>query len=197
MSSGRDTSLLGAQVSADRVEIDVGRDLVVASRQDTNTFRRSQLNTGFQADVCVPPFCYGQTVEGSAQAGRQALRNDFASVGRQSGVRAGAGGYAIEVGNHTQLDGGVIASKAESDRNSLSSATFGHTDLRNVARHSGSTLGFRVSGNAGQSTTEGMSFASPPQKVGSAVGPPASPALGSVYILTSGPKAQASDANVR
>jgi filamentous hemagglutinin len=178
MRSGRDINLLGATVSAHAVDVAVGQNLTIASRQDTNTFRSGQTSAGFQASVCVPPFCYGQTADGSAQAGARVLRNDFASVGRQSGIRAGEGGYRIEVGNHTQLDGGVLASMADPSRNSLSSGTFGYTNLQNVARHAGLRLDFRARGQVGQRASGDAKSASPPQKVGTAAGPPASPRFG-------------------
>ncbi|CAB3783732.1 hemagglutinin repeat-containing protein [Pararobbsia alpina] len=172
MSSGRDMSMLGVEASADTVHVDVRRDLAIASPQNTSTFRSAQSSAGFQASLCMPPFCHGQTVEGSAQATVQMLRNNFSSVGRQSGIRAGEGGYTVEVGSHTQLDGGVLASTAEPGGNSLSTGTFGYSNLQNVARHTGSTLDFRASGHAGKSRSDGVSFASRPRKVGTALGPP-------------------------
>ncbi|MFM0365730.1 hemagglutinin repeat-containing protein [Paraburkholderia sediminicola] len=158
ITSGRDTNLRGAEVSGNTVDANVGRDLNIASQQDTNTYDSQQTSAGFQASICVPPFCYGQTVSGSANASDQTIKDRFQSVNRQSGIQAGSGGYNINVGNHTELGGGVIASTATPDKNLLSTQTFGYTNLQNTAESSGSTLGASLSGSAGESSPEGVSF---------------------------------------
>ncbi|MDN7670908.1 hypothetical protein, partial [Burkholderia vietnamiensis] len=61
-------------------------------------------------------------------------------MNQQSGIYAGTGGYDVNVGNHTQLDGGVIASTATPDKNSLSTQTLGFTNLENHASYSGDTV---------------------------------------------------------
>ncbi|WP_421377165.1 hemagglutinin repeat-containing protein [Paraburkholderia sp. DD10] len=158
ITSGRDTNLRGAEVSGNTVDANVGRDLNIASQQDTSTYKSQQSSAGFQASICVPPFCYGQTVSGSANASDQTIRNSFQSVNQQSGIYAGSGGYNINVGNHTQLDGGVIASTATPDKNSLSTQTFGYTNLQNTAEYSGSTIGFSASTANGQGAAGALSI---------------------------------------
>lgn len=161
LTSGRDTNLRGAEVTGNTVDASVGRDLTIQSPQDTNTYKSNQDSVGFQASICVPPFCYGQTVSASGNAGTQNIKNNFQSVGQQSGIFAGGGGYKVDVGNHTQLDGGVIASTATADKNTLSTQTLGFSNLQNKADYSGSSLGFSGSIALGQSTTDGVNFAPP------------------------------------
>jgi hypothetical protein len=50
-----------------------------------------QASAGFQASLCVPPFCYGQTVSGSAIASDQTITDNFQSANQQSGISAGSG----------------------------------------------------------------------------------------------------------
>ncbi|MFM0358986.1 hemagglutinin repeat-containing protein [Paraburkholderia nemoris] len=157
ITSGRDTNLRGAEVSGNTVDANVGRDLNIASQQDTNTYNSQQTSAGFQASICVPPFCYGQTVSGSANASDQTIKDRFQSVNQQSGIQAGNGGYNINVGNHTELDGGVIASTATPDKNSLSTQTFGYTNLQNTAEYSGSTISLSASTASGQGTQGSLS----------------------------------------
>ncbi|MGV2288355.1 hemagglutinin repeat-containing protein [Trinickia sp. YCB016] len=126
ITSGRDTNLRGAEVSGGTVDANVGRDLNIQSPQDTNTYNSKQSSAGFQASLCIPPICYGTTVSGSASVSQQSIRDNYQSVNQQSGIYAGNGGFNINVGNHTQLDGGVIASTASADKNSLSTQTFGY-----------------------------------------------------------------------
>ena len=166
ITSGRDTNLVGADVSGNTVDANVGRNLTITSPQDTNTYNSQQSSAGFQASICVPPICYGTTVSGSVSVSDQKIKDNFQSVNQQSGIYAGTGGYDVNVGNHTQLNGGVIASTASADKNSLSTQTFGFTNLQNVAQSSGSTIGFSASAGAGKSTANGVSF-TPPAQTGS------------------------------
>jgi filamentous hemagglutinin len=161
MTSGRDTNLRGAEVSGDAVNASIGRDLNIASQQDTATYDSKQSSAGFRASICVPPFCYGQTVSGSASASQQNINANYQSVNQQSGIYAGTGGYDVNVGNHTQLDGGVIASTATPDKNSLSTQTLGFTNLENHASYSGDTVGFSASGGFGWSGPGGAMLKTP------------------------------------
>lgn len=147
MTSGRDTNLRGAEVSGNTVDANVGRDLNIASPQDTNTYDSKQTSAGVQLSICVPPFCYGAS--GSGSVDEEAIKDNYKSVGRQSGIYAGTGGFDVQVGNHTQLDGGVIASKADTDKNTLSTQTLGFTDLQNTSEYSGTSFGFSASGGGG------------------------------------------------
>jgi filamentous hemagglutinin len=78
--SGRDTILNGAQAKADTVIANVGRNLSIASQQDTDTYHSKQDSAGFSATVCVPPFCYGITLEASANAAKANTDSTYQSV---------------------------------------------------------------------------------------------------------------------
>ncbi|EJA1703631.1 TPA: VENN motif pre-toxin domain-containing protein, partial [Escherichia coli] len=56
------------------------------------------------------------------------------------------GGFDITVGNHTQLDGAVIASTATADKNSLDTGTLGFSDIHNEADYKVSHSGISLSG---------------------------------------------------
>jgi filamentous hemagglutinin len=81
------------------------------------------------------------------------IYNDFDSVQQQSGISAGDGGYNIYVGNHTQLDGAIIASSATPDKNHLSTGTLGWTDIENHANAGGNGFSVAVSGSMGKNTS--------------------------------------------
>ncbi|MGR8023362.1 hemagglutinin repeat-containing protein [Burkholderia cenocepacia] len=166
--SGRDTNLRGAEATGDRVVANVGRDLNIASQQDTATYDSKQTSGGFQASVCVPPFCVGQTVSGSANIGQENIKSTYASVNQQSGIFAGNGGYDVNVGDHTQLDGGAIGSTASEDKNSLSTKTFGYTNIENTASYSGESVGFSASGGFGNSSSKGIHWNTPVTQAGPA-----------------------------
>ncbi|WP_116136922.1 hemagglutinin repeat-containing protein [Trinickia diaoshuihuensis] len=160
ITSGRDTDVRGAEVSGGTVEANVGRDLNIASPQDTNKYESKQTSAGVQVSICVPPFCYGASgaSSGSGTAGfnYQNIKDDYNSVGKQSGIYAGAGGFDINVGNHTQLDGGVIASKADASQNTLSTQTLGFTNLENWSKYSGTSFGYTVSGGVSVQPSNGQ-----------------------------------------
>ncbi|HDR9171952.1 TPA: hemagglutinin repeat-containing protein, partial [Burkholderia vietnamiensis] len=193
MTSGRDTNLRGAEVSGNAVNASVGRDLNIASQQDTATYDSKQSSAGFQASICVPPFCYGQTVSGSASASQQNINANYQSVNQQSGIYAGTGGYDVNVGNHTQLDGGVIASTATPDKNSLSTQTLGFTNLENHASYSGDTVGFSASGGFGWSGPGGAMLKTPVTSIANKLpGPQNSQGLGPSGFSAAGTSSDAS-----
>ncbi|NBC81722.1 hemagglutination protein, partial [Enterobacter asburiae] len=94
---------------------DIGRNLTLASEQDTDSYDSSQKNASAGGS-----FTFG-TMSGSASVNysRDRMDSDYASVKEQTGIFAGSGGFDITVGGHTQLDGAVIASTATADNNRL------------------------------------------------------------------------------
>ncbi|QGW88571.1 hypothetical protein EAAEB30_18455 [Enterobacter asburiae] len=61
------------------------------------------------------------------------------------------GDIAVTTGNHTQLDGAVIASTASADKNSLDTGTLGFSNLHNESQTSGNGYTVALSGSAGGS----------------------------------------------
>ncbi|HDL7886521.1 TPA: VENN motif pre-toxin domain-containing protein, partial [Yersinia enterocolitica] len=61
------------------------------------------------------------------------MHSNFDSVQEQTGIFAGSGGFDVKVGEHTQLDGAVIASTATADKNTLDTGTLGFSDIGNKA----------------------------------------------------------------
>ncbi|WP_246881529.1 hemagglutinin repeat-containing protein [Pseudomonas protegens] len=144
--SGRDAALKGAQVNADKITAKVGRDLTLQSLQDTDDYKSKQSNVSGGAS-----FTFG-TMTGSASVSvsQSKIDSKYQSVQEQTGLFAGKGGYQVEVGKHTQLDGSVIASTAETDKNRLSTGTLGWSDLKNEAEYKSQMQSASVSsGNGG------------------------------------------------
>ncbi|MBK0003574.1 hemagglutinin repeat-containing protein [Erwinia sp. S38] len=140
LTSGRDTTLKGAQVSGEKITADVGRDLTLQSEQDSDRYDAKQQNVSAGGS-----FTFGSmTGSGYVSASRDKLHSNFDSVNEQTGLFAGDGGYQITVGKHTQLDGTVIASTADKAKNSLDTGTLGWSDIDNradfSAEHSGGSL---------------------------------------------------------
>lgn len=155
VNSGRDTTLQGAELHGDRVIADVGRNLTISSQQDNARYDSKSSSSGVNVSICVPPICAGTSVQGSVNASSGKMNNDYQSVIDQSGIFAGKGGFDINVGSHTQLDGAVIASDAEAAKNRLSTDTLGWSDIHNKAESGGSQFGMNVSGGVGKDAQTG------------------------------------------
>ncbi|NDJ57636.1 filamentous hemagglutinin N-terminal domain-containing protein [Enterobacteriaceae bacterium 4M9] len=132
LTSGRDTLLQGAQVSGEFIKADVGRNLTLRSEQDSDRYDMKQ--TSSSAGVSVP---VGGGVAGSASisATRDRMHSNYDSVQEQTGLFAGKGGFDVTVGEHTQLDGAVIASTATADKNRLDTGTLGWSNIENKAEY--------------------------------------------------------------
>lgn len=119
------------------------------SQQDNNDYDSKQTSVAGGGS-----FTFG-SMSGSAymSVSQDKMKSRFDSVAEQTGLYAGDGGFDITVGNHTQLDGAVIASTATADKNSLDTGTLGLSDIHNEAdfktQHTGGS--FNTGGNiAGQ-----------------------------------------------
>jgi filamentous hemagglutinin len=157
LQSGGDTNLKGAVVDGQQVIANVGGNLNIESLQDVSHYDSKQTSGGVSVSVCVPPICYGAS-SASANFNQQKMNSDYASVGEQSGIEAGNGGFQINVTGNTDLKGGVIASSdkaVEDGVNSLKTATLTHSDIENHAAYDASSVGLSggYGGSIGKSQT--------------------------------------------
>jgi len=137
LSSGGDTVISGAQALGEKITAEVGRNLTVTSLQDTDEYHSQQKSVSGGAS-----FTFGSmTGSASLSINKSKTDSDYASVGQQSGLFAGDKGFDITVGDHTQLDGAVIASTATADKNLLDTGTLGWRDIDNKAQYSASSKG--------------------------------------------------------
>lgn len=140
--SGNDTILNGAQVNGNKIVADVGHDLLMSSQQDSNKYDSRQNSVAAGGS-----FTFGSmTGSGYISASQDKMKSRFDSVAEQTGMFAGDGGFDITVGNHTQLDGAVIASTATADKNSLDTGTLGFSDIHNEADFKTQHSGISISG---------------------------------------------------
>lgn len=140
--SGNDTVLNGAQVSGNKIVANVGHDLLMSSQQDSNKYDSKQSSVAAGGS-----FTFGSmTGSGYISASQDKMKSRFDSVAEQTGMFAGDGGFDITAGNHTQLDGAVIASTATADKNSLDTGTLGFSDLHNEADFKTQHSGISISG---------------------------------------------------
>ncbi|QHT52753.1 filamentous hemagglutinin N-terminal domain-containing protein [Serratia liquefaciens] len=153
ITSGRDTNLIGAQVTGESVKADVGRNLLLESQQDSDRYDSKQQNASAGGS-----FTFGSmTGSGSISLSKDKMHSNYDSVQEQTGIFAGKGGFDLTVGEHTQLNGAVIGSTATADKNTLDTGTLGFKDIHNqadfdvehqsVGISSGGSIGSQFAGN--------------------------------------------------
>ncbi|WP_404851695.1 hemagglutinin repeat-containing protein (plasmid) [Enterobacter asburiae] len=160
ITSGRDTTLTGVQVSGEKVTMDVGRNLTLTSERDSDNYDSKQQNASAGGSVG-----FG-SASGSVNLSRDRMHSTYDAVQEQTGVFAGKGGFDITVGEHTQLSGAVIGSTATADKNKLDTGTLGFSNIENKAGYevehqsvgisSGGPIGGQFAGNMANGLLTGV-----------------------------------------
>ncbi|WP_157929797.1 hemagglutinin repeat-containing protein [Orrella dioscoreae] len=138
LQSGGDTTLRGAVGQADQILASVGGNLLLESQQDTSTYKSKQSSAGVSGSLC-----YGCASSVAFNIGRGKMNSDYASVTQQTGLKAGDGGFLIDVGGNTTLIGSVISSSQQAvadGLNHLSTGTLSVEDIKNRATYSASQV---------------------------------------------------------
>ena len=172
LSSKGNTVLNGAQAHARRIDADVGGTLYIESPQDTVEQESKQSGGGIRAQVAL-----GTAWSVSGNYNQSKASGHSRSVGSQSGLFAGEGGYHIKA-DSVRLKGGAIASAADKDHNELTARSFSFEDIRNESSYSASSMGIgagyggslkgsngfnqsafgRASQTAGQNMNKGLNY---------------------------------------
>ena len=138
--SGKDTNIKGGKLSGEKVTGSVGGDLNIESKQDSNNYKESNKSVGASVGLGS-----NKAVSGSASIGK--IDSNYKSVTDQSGIYAGTEGFDINVGENTDLKGGIIFSEAEKDKNKISTGTLTFEDIRNKADYKAGGAGIKVNKN--------------------------------------------------
>ena len=158
LTSGRDTTLTGAQANGESVKVEAGRNLTLTSEQDSDRYDSKQ-----QSASAGGSFTFGSmTGSANVNVSRDKMHSNWQSVAEQTGIFAGKGGFDVTVGEHTQLNGAVIGSTANADKNRLDTGTLGFGDIENHADYkvehqsAGISTGGSVGGNFAGNMANGM-----------------------------------------
>ncbi|AOU90937.1 two-partner secretion domain-containing protein [Achromobacter ruhlandii] len=157
--SGADTSLIGATGRADRIIASVGKDLRLETLQDASTYDAKQQSIGVKANICVYGYCKS-SVSGHVAQGR--MNSDFRSASEQAGLKAGDGGFQLDIARNTTLVGAAISSSeraALEGRNALGTDTLDVQDVKNTARYKADQIalsgGYSWGGDGGGAPKKG------------------------------------------
>lgn len=110
--SGNDTNIKGGKLSGEKVTGNVGGDLNIESKQDSNSYKENNKSVGASVGLGS-----NKAISGSASVGK--IDSKYESVTGQSGIYAGEDGFDIRVEANTDLKGGIISSTADADKNKL------------------------------------------------------------------------------
>ncbi|WP_019223691.1 hemagglutinin repeat-containing protein [Bartonella rattaustraliani] len=139
--SGKNTTLEGGVVLGDRVKMEVGGDLAIASRSDTGqtSSKQKSVSVGFNGGR------KDDAVSSHISVNKDKSSSDYHSVVEQSGIKAGEGGFEITVKDKTTLTGGIVESSASAEKNSLSTGSISTSDITNSAHAQASSKGLSIS----------------------------------------------------
>ena len=103
--SGNDTEIAGANLSGSNTHLDVGGDLTVASTQDTGTVEGESVHANVRGT-------FGSGVSVSGSVGGGTTDGETLWTSEQTSI-VGTNSVNIDVANHTQVDGALIANIGE------------------------------------------------------------------------------------
>lgn len=138
--SGNDTNIKGGKLSGENVTGNIGNDLNIESKQDSNSYKENNKSVGASVGHGS-----NKAVSGSASVGK--IDSNYKSVTDQSGIYAGKEGFDIRVEDNTDLKGGIISSTADADKNKLSTGTLTYEDIENKADYKAGGAGIKVNKN--------------------------------------------------
>uniref|UniRef100_UPI000A6D1C61 hemagglutinin repeat-containing protein n=1 Tax=Gilliamella sp. Nev6-6 TaxID=3120252 RepID=UPI000A6D1C61 len=153
--TGNDANIIAGQVKGDRVVADIGHDLNIESKQDSDEFHSKSTSASAGGSISM-----GGGGSANASASKTKMDSNWQSVTDQSGIFAGKGGFDIKVGNNTDLKGAVISSEAEDpSKNRLDTGTISFSDIENKADYkvSSSSAGISSSGMPSMPTSRNKS----------------------------------------
>ena len=142
--SGKDTNIKGGKLSGEKVTGNVGGDLNIESKQDKNSYEEKNSSAGFGIGMPVGDKDSANKTGIFGNAGKSNVDSKYNSVTDQSGIYAGKEGFDINVGENTDLKGGIISSEAEKDKNKISTGTLTYEDIKNKAEYEAGSIGVNV-----------------------------------------------------
>ena len=157
--SGKDTNIKGGELSGEKVTGNVGKDFNIESKQEKNSYKEKNSSAGFGVGVDlsgknkkdgIVTADKKDKVNNANKTGifgsaiKSNVDSNYNSVTDQSGIYAGKEGFDINVGENTDLKGGIISSEAEKDKNKISTGTLTYEDIKNKADYKAGSIGINV-----------------------------------------------------
>ena len=162
--SGKDTNIKGGMLSGEKVTGNVSGDFNIESKQDKNSYKEKNSSAGFGVGIDLSGKNKKDGIittdkkdkaSNANKAGifgsaiKSNVDSNYNSVTDQSGIYAGKEGFDINVGENTDLKGGIISSEAAKDKNKISTGTLTYEDIQNKADYKAGSIGINVDTSAG------------------------------------------------
>ena len=160
--SGKDTNIKGGMLSGEKVTGNVSGDFNIESKQDKNSYKEKNSSAGFGVGIDISSKNKKDGIittdkkdkaSNANKAGifgsaiKSNVDSNYNSVTDQSGIYAGKEGFDINVGENTDLKGGIISSEAAKDKNKISTGTLTYEDIKNEADYKAGGAGIKVNKN--------------------------------------------------
>ncbi|MFQ7809943.1 MAG: hemagglutinin repeat-containing protein [Dialister invisus] len=142
LSGGNDTLIRGGIIKGNKITANAGR-MSIESEQDKKNYKETSKTSGLS--ISYTP---GSAVSVSGGKGKTNTDSTYESVTKQAGIYAGKEGYDIQVKNNTRFKGAVIDSKAEKEKNRITTGTLTWENIDNKAEYKTKASGITVSTNA-------------------------------------------------
>ena len=143
LSGGNDTLIRGGIIKGNKITANAGR-MSIESEQDKKNYKETSKTSGLS--ISYTP---GSAVSVSGGKGKTNTDSTYESVTKQAGIYAGKEGYDIQVKNNTRLKGAVIDSKAEKEKNRITTGTLTWENIDNKAEYKASGKGISYTNGAG------------------------------------------------
>ena len=145
-----DTTLNGAQATANRIDADVGGKLSVISTQDTSDQEIKQMGVGGRVQASL-----GTAWQASGNYNSSNAQGSSNSVNQQSGLFAGEGGYHVKA-DQVDLKGGAIVSTASKDKNDLTANSLTFSNIENQSAYDATSVALSGGTKVGQYNGNGQ-----------------------------------------
>ena len=150
MESGKDLNITGSKAGGKKVEVKTGNNLSIESLQDSHTYHSRDKESGIhlQRDITARPDTGKKKMDDPYfSIGKKTDTTDstYISVTKQAGIYAGKEGFDIEVKNNTHLQGAVIDSEAEKEKNKLTTGALTWENIENKAEYKAKAHGMTAS----------------------------------------------------
>ena len=157
--SGKNTNIKGGKLSGEKITGNVGGDFNIESKQDKNSYKEKNSSAGFGVGIDLSGKNKKDGIittdkkdkaSNANKAGifgsaiKSNVDSNYNSVTDQSGIYAGKEGFDINVGENTDIKGGIISSEAEKDKNKISTGTLTYEDIKNKADYKAGSIGINV-----------------------------------------------------
>ena len=152
ITSKGDTTLKGAQATANRIDADVGKNLNIISQQDTLNQDSDQTGLGIRVQASLGSAWELSGGQGSANLNQSNADGNYKQVNQQSGLFAGDGGYHVKA-DHVDLKGGAIASTATKDNNDLTANSLTFSNIENESGYKAQTVALSGGTQFGESSS--------------------------------------------